>query len=80
MTFRQLFESMQQFVARYPDHESLDRQVVVRLGVECGDDDEDIHVGGLQSAVVDCGCTDVPSLVLDADQSPDDDGDGEVAP
>jgi hypothetical protein len=73
MTFRQLHETMRQFIAKYPDHESLDRQVVVRLGVANGDDDEDLHVGGLQSAIIDAGCTDEFALVLDADQEPDED-------
>lgn len=73
MTFRQLYEALQQFIAEHPDHEALDRQVVVRLGVANGDDDEDLHVGGLQSAVVDTGCTDTFALVLDADQEPEPD-------
>ncbi len=77
MTFRELLQAMQQFVAANPDHESLDRQVVVRLGVPSGDDDEDLYVGGLQSAVVDAGCTEEFSLVLDGDQDPEEDRDAE---
>ncbi len=75
MTFRELLASMQEFVKDNPDHESLDRQVVIRLGTPSGDDDEDIHVGGLQSAIVDAGCTDEFVLTLDADQE-DEDVDG----
>jgi len=73
MTFRRLLEALQQFAVENPDHEALDQQVVVRVGVPNGDDDEDIHVGGLQSAVVDAGCTDKFALVIDADQEPDED-------
>jgi len=73
MTFRKLLKTMQQFAAENPGHEALDRQVVVRVGVPNGDGDEDLHVGGLQSAVVDAGCTDEFALVLDADQEPDED-------
>lgn len=72
MTFRELLASMQEFVADHPDHKALDRRVIVRVGIPNGDDDEDIHVGGLQSAVVDSGCTDEFAFVLDADQDPDD--------
>jgi len=68
MTFRELLQSMQEFVAANPSHESLDHEVIVRIGVANGDDDEDIHVGGLRSAVVDAGCTDKFALTLDADQ------------
>lgn len=75
MTFRQLHAAMLQFIAEHPDHESLDRQVVVRVGVTDGDDDEDLHVGGLQSAIVDAGCTDEFALTLDADQEPEEDDD-----
>ena len=75
MTFRTLLEMMQQFVAENPNHESLDRQVVVRVGVPNDNDDEDfdedLYVGGLQSAVVDAGCTEEFALVLDADQDPE---------
>lgn len=70
MTFRQLLLSMQNFVAEHPNHESLDRQVIVRVGI-ADDDDDEIHVGGLQSAVVDAGHTDDFALVLDADQDPE---------
>ncbi len=63
MTFRQLHLAMKQFITDHPDHEALDRQVVVRL-----EDDEYLYVGGLRSAVVDAGCTDDFMLVLDADQ------------
>lgn len=73
MTFRELLETLRQFSAENPDHEALDRQVVVRVGVPNGDDDEDLHVGGLQTVVVDAGCTDKFALVLDADQGPDED-------
>lgn len=73
MTFRQLHAAMLQFIAEHPNHEALDRQVVVRVGVPNGDDDEDLHVGGLQSAIVDAGCTEEFSLTLDADQEPDED-------
>jgi hypothetical protein len=73
MTFRKLLKEMQQFADENPGHEALDRQVVVRVGVANGDDDEDLHVGGLQSAVVDAGCTDEFVLVLDADQEPNED-------
>jgi predicted neutral ceramidase superfamily lipid hydrolase len=59
---------MNKFMQDSPSHESLDRQVVVRIGVANSDDDEDLHCGGLQSAVVDAGCTDDLVLVLDADQ------------
>ncbi len=73
MTFRKLLEAMQRFAADDSNRGALDRQVVVRLGVPSGDDDEDVHVGGLQSAVMDAGCTDEFALVLDADQDPDED-------
>jgi hypothetical protein len=71
ITFRALLTQLQQFAAENPDHEALDRQVVLRVGVPNGDDDEDIHVGGLQSAIVDAGCTEEFALVLDADQEPE---------
>lgn len=64
MTFRELATVLNSFMADNPGHESLDRQVVVRVGVNNGPDDEDIYVGGLQSAVVDSGF----ELVIDADQ------------
>lgn len=67
MTFRKLLETLLQLATEHPDHAALDMQVVVRV-----EDDEDLHVGGLQSAVVDTGCTDKLALVLDADQDPDD--------
>lgn len=73
MTFRQLHAFMLQFIAEHPEHESLDRQAVVRLGVANGDDDEDLYLGGLQSAIVDAGCTDEFALTLDADQEGEDD-------
>lgn len=75
MTFRKLLKTMQQFAAHNPGHEALDRQVVVRVGVpnDDDDDDEDLHIGGLQSAVIDAGCTDEFALVLDAAQEPDED-------
>jgi hypothetical protein len=71
VTYRELLRQLQEFVVGCPNHEALDRQVVVRVGVPNGDDDEDIHVGGLQSAVIDAGCTDDHVLVLDADQDAD---------
>jgi hypothetical protein len=71
MTFRDLLASMTAFARDNPDHESLDREVVVRVGVPNGDDGEDVHVGGLRSAIVDAGCTDEPALTLDADQEPE---------
>lgn len=67
MTFRKLLEMMQQFTVDHPGHEAIDRQVVLRLGVPNGDDDEDIYCGGLQSAAVDAGCTEEFVLLLDAD-------------
>lgn len=70
MPFRQLYETLRQFIMEHPDHTALDRPVVVRLGVANGDDDEDTHVGWLLSAVIDAGCTDASVLVLDADQEP----------
>ncbi len=73
MTFRKSLEMMQQFTVDHPGHESLDRQVVIRLGVPSSNDDEDLHCGGLQSAVVDAGCTEEYALVLDADQDPEED-------
>ena len=41
-------------------------QIVIRLE----DSDDNTHMGGLVSAIVDCGCTDTPALVLDCDQDP----------
>lgn len=70
MTARQLYDVLAAMVAAKSD--ALDRGVVVRVGVPNGDDDEDIHVGGLQSAVEDFGCTDENALVLDADLGGDD--------
>jgi len=64
MTLRELLAELQRFALEYPNHESFDRQVVVRVT-----DDEDLHVGGLRSATIDPGCTEEFSLVLDADQS-----------
>jgi hypothetical protein len=61
---------MKEFAGDNPGSEALDRQVIVRVGLT-DDDDYELHVGGLQSAVVDCGCTDEPALVLDADQDPE---------
>jgi len=71
ITFRKLLETLQQLAVDHP--ESLDRRVVVRVGVANGDDDEDVHVGGLQSAVVDAGHADEFALTLDADQESDED-------
>lgn len=70
MKFRELLEMMQQFVVDHPDHEALDRHVVVRLQTneEHGDD---LHAGGLRSVSVDAGCSDEFALVLDADQEQD---------
>lgn len=67
MTFRKLLTKLQEFVAEHPDHESLDRQVIVRSGVP-DDDDDDVRIGTLQTADVDAGCTDEYVLTLDADQ------------
>lgn len=75
MTFRELFELLRQFDADHPNHEAFDQEVVVRLGVANEDDDIDLYVGGLRSAVVDAGCTDIFALVLDADDHPEEDGD-----
>jgi hypothetical protein len=81
VTFRQLLDMMLQFMADNPRHEALHREVVLRVGVPNGDDDEDLHVGGLRSAVVDAGCTDEFALVLDADQETDEeDGDPSLGP
>lgn len=80
MTFRELLAEMASFAGENPNHESLDRQVVVRFGV-ADDDDDEVHVGGLQSMMIDAGCTDSFALVLDADQDgEDEDDDGEKAP
>lgn len=70
MTYRQLLDQLQKFVNVIPSNEALDRQVIVRLGVQ-DDDDDELHVGGLQSVTIDCGCTDEYALVLDADQDPE---------
>lgn len=69
MTFRALLALITDLARDNPA--ALDRQVVVRLGVANGPDDEDLHVGGLQGADVDAGCTDDLALVLDADQDPE---------
>ena len=42
---------------------------------QSGDDDEDVCVGGLQSAVVGEGCSGELVLLLDADQDSDPDQD-----
>jgi len=70
MTLKMLFEMLKQFVADHPDHEALDQHVVVRVQTN-EDNGDDLHVGGLRSVTVDAGCTDTFSLVLDADQEPD---------
>lgn len=70
MTFRQLHEFMLAFVAANPGDAALDRQVIVRVGVP-DDDDDEIHMGGLQSAAIDAGCTEEFVLLLDADQEGD---------
>jgi len=67
VTFRELLASMQEFVDTHPNHEALDRQVVVRVSVPGVGNEEYLHVGGLQSVAVDAGCTDEFALVLDAD-------------
>ncbi len=67
MTFRILFEMMKKFMDDHPDHEALDRHVVVRL-LSNEDNGDDLHVGGLRHVSVDAGCTDTFALVLDAGQ------------
>jgi len=74
VTFRQLHEFMAAFVAASPSDPALDRQVIVRVSVP-DDDDDEIHMGGLQSAAIDAGCTDEFLLLLDADQEGDDEAD-----
>lgn len=64
MTYRELLEKMTRFATDNPSSAALDRQVIVRVDV-----DDELHVGGLQSADVDCGCTDEHTLVLDAEQA-----------
>lgn len=73
MTFRRLLAVLQELAADPRTSEALDQQVILRVGVPNGDDDEDIHVGGLQSAIVDAGCADTFTLTLDADQEPEED-------
>lgn len=73
MTFRQLMKVMQDFATQNPDSDALDRQVVVRVGVASGEDDEDVYVGGLQSAVVDAGHTEDLALTLDGDDLQEED-------
>lgn len=68
MTARQLYDVLAAMVAAKSD--ALDREVVVRVGI-VDDDDDEIHVGGLRSAIEDFGCTDENALVLDADQEPE---------
>lgn len=68
MTFRRLLAVLQELAADPSASDALDRQVLVRVGVPNGDDDEDIYLGWLQSAIVDAGCTDEDVLTLDADQ------------
>jgi hypothetical protein len=70
VTFRQLIGTMRALAKSDPD--ALDREVILRVGVPNGDDDEDIYVGGLRSAVVDSGCADEDALTLDADQESED--------
>lgn len=70
MTFRRLLAVLQELAADPRVSQSLDREVILRVGVPNGDDDEDIHVGGLRSAIVDAGCADEFALTLDADQEP----------
>jgi len=70
VTARQLYDVLAAMVAAKSD--ALDREVVVRVGI-VDDDDDEIHTGGLRSAIEDFGCTDENALVLDADQEPEDD-------
>lgn len=71
MTFRRLLAVLQELAADPRTSEALDQQVILRVGARNGDDDEEIFVGGLQSAIVDAGCTDTFALTLDADQEPE---------
>lgn len=70
VTFRELFAQLSEMVATVED-DVLDREVIIRVGVANGHDDEDLHVGGLRSAVLDYGCTDEVALTLDGDQHED---------
>ena len=72
VTFRELAQQISQHAKDHPDDDSLDHGVVVRLQTNEADGD-DLHVGGLRSISIECGCTDTFRLVLDADQEPDDD-------
>lgn len=72
MTFRRLLAVLQELAADPRTSEALDRQVVLRVGI-VDDDDDEIHVGGLQSAIVDAGHTDELALTLDADQETEED-------
>lgn len=69
MTYRQLLESLQKYAADNPGAEALDKRVVMRVL----DRDDDLHVGGLSSISIDAGCGDFEALILDADQTSDDD-------
>lgn len=72
MTFRQLYESLQNFVRDNPDHEALDHHVVMRIQLD-DDAQRDLSVGGLRSMTVEQGCAEFYALILDGDQEPDDD-------
>jgi len=73
-TFRTLLARLGQFEIDRPDHESLDRRVVVRIQTS-EDQGDDLYVGGLTSCHVGIAGDDpaAPALVLDADQEPDGD-------
>lgn len=62
-TFRDLYAQLSQFADVRPDHEAFDQPVMVRI---VNDDDDDVHVGGLESVTLDAGCTETLALVLDA--------------
>lgn len=66
MTFRDLLAQLAKFEIDNPNHEALDREVVVRVEIDDGDG---LNVGSLKSVTVDAGCTEEHRLVLDADQS-----------
>lgn len=76
MTFRELLDAMQAFARDNPDHEALDQHVVIRVQTDDEHGDGELHCGGLRTIAVDAGCTDTFSLVLDADQEPDNPIDG----
>lgn len=75
MTFRELLATLQDFAKHNPDHEALDRHVVIRLQTT-EDNGDELHVGGLRIVTLEAGCTETFALTLDADQNsgePDDD-------